>query len=153
MEAITALAGLIVNLIFGEALKEGGKALGKGVSAQVSQLINVIHQRLKNSGCDGVLLRAEQQPTESNVKALKAELIAQMENDDNFASQLLKMLKQLTKEDVNIQRMLVGIDAESIKAGNLRQDVTGEGSSVQEILSAVKVSNGIEIGDASQVKK
>ena len=70
MEPAT-LAVTVGTLFFSEALKEGSKALGKGVSDLAAKLIKTVRGKFKESGTEGVLIRAENDPTEKNVGATK----------------------------------------------------------------------------------
>ena len=58
MELVT-LATIITKLIFSEALKEGGKTLGKGVSEQVARLVTAIREKFKAVGTEGILTRVQ----------------------------------------------------------------------------------------------
>jgi len=49
MEPVSLTAAAIATLIFSEALKEGGKTLGQGISQQLAQLLNAIRQKLSKS--------------------------------------------------------------------------------------------------------
>ncbi|MFN6515667.1 MAG: hypothetical protein RMY29_014395 [Nostoc sp. CreGUA01] len=53
MEPVSLTAAAIATLIFSEALKEGGKTLGQGISQQVAQLLNAIRQKFQASGTEG----------------------------------------------------------------------------------------------------
>lgn len=131
MEPITLTAAAIATVFFSEAVKEGGKSLGTGVSKAVSQLIAVVHNKFKAAGTAGLLARAEKQPTEGNVNLVKAELAAQLEEDAGFAEQLKNLLAQLEAADMSQktsrgssveQEMLTDVKAQNIKLGNLSQE-------------------------------
>ncbi|MHC5732546.1 MAG: hypothetical protein ACYTXY_52530, partial [Nostoc sp.] len=62
MEPITLTATAIATLIFSEALKEGGKALGKGISEKVAQLLSAIREKFQTAGTEGLLTRAQENP-------------------------------------------------------------------------------------------
>ena len=46
-------AAVIVSLFFSEALKEGGKGLGKGVVDTFTKLVNTIREKFKVEGMEG----------------------------------------------------------------------------------------------------
>lgn len=100
MEPTTAIASVIATYILPEAFKEGGKALGKGASEKVIQLINTIQEKFTASGIVGLLTRAEENPTKDNIKKVEGELETQMQEDDNFANTLKELVKLLQSEGV-----------------------------------------------------
>jgi hypothetical protein len=131
MEPITTIATTIMTLIFGEALKEGGKTLGKSASDKIAQLVTTIRQRFKESGTESLLIRAEKQPTESNVAVVEAELITQMNGDEVFVSHLEEMLKQLEQLGVDHQVMISGIRAKTLEVkGDMSQKTSRGGDQV-----------------------
>ncbi len=111
MEPVTLTATAITTLIFSEALKEGGKALGKGVSEQVSQLLSAIRQKFRAVGTEGVLTRVQNQPTEQNKSMFQVELAAQMDEDEAFGKHLSELVKQLESAGVIRQVMAYDIEA------------------------------------------
>ena len=150
MEPVTLTAATITTLFFSEAIKEGGKSLGAGVSKIANQLITAVRDKFKQAGTVGLLTRAEQQPTEANVNLVKAELAAQMEEDSRFAMQLKELLSQLAAAGVVTQVMASGIVVSGdLEAKDMTQK-TSRGSSVeQEMLTDVKAQN-IRLGNLSQ---
>jgi hypothetical protein len=50
-------AAVIVSLFFSEAIKEGGKALGKGATDTFTQLISTIREKFRAEGTEGLLTR------------------------------------------------------------------------------------------------
>lgn len=150
MEPITLTAAAIATLFFSEAAKEGGKSLGAGISKLVSQLMTTVRNKFKAAGTEGLLARAEKQPTEANMTLVQGELVAQMEEDGEFATQLQELLSQLEAEGVVRQVMVSGIEvAGDLEAENMSQKASRGGSVEQEMLTNVKVQN-IRLGNLSQ---
>lgn len=150
MEPITAVAATIATLLFSEAAKEGGKSLGAGASKLVSQLMTTVHNKFKAAGTAGLLARTEKQPTEANMTLVQGELVAQMEEDGDFATQLQELLAQLEAAGVVRQVMASGIEvAGDLEAENMSQKASRGGSVEQEILTNVKAQN-IRLGNLSQ---
>jgi hypothetical protein len=150
MEPITAVASAVVTLLFSEAFKEGGKALGKGVSDQVAQLISTIHQKFQRAGTEGLIVRAEKQPTESNIAMVEAELVTQMEDDKTFANQLEKLIEQLERTGITRQVLASGIEASKVEVGDMTQKAK-QGRSVDQIMgSNLKVDGDVKFGDLNQ---
>jgi hypothetical protein len=147
MEPIAAIASTITTLIFGEALKEGGKALGKGVSDKIAQLITAIRQRFKESGTEGLLTRAEKQPTESNIAIVEAELVAQMSDDEIFTRQLEELVKQLEQAGVTRQVMVSGIKANTLEVkGDMIQRSSKDGSVDQVMGADLEIGGDVKFG-------
>lgn len=150
MEPITLTAATIATLFFSEALKEGGKSLGTGISKTVGQLIKAVRNKFKAAGTEGLLVRAEKQPTEPNVNLVEAELVAQMEEDERFATELRTLLAQLEAAGVVRMVMVSGVEvAGDLEAENMTQEVS-RGSSVEmEMVTKVKAQN-IKLGNLRQ---
>ncbi|MDZ7991790.1 MAG: hypothetical protein RM022_009425 [Nostoc sp. EfeVER01] len=150
MEPITFTATTIATVFFSEAVKEGGKSLGTGVSKMVSQLITTVRNKFKAAGTEGLLTRAEKQPTEANVNLVKAELAAQMEEDAGFAAELNDLLAQLQASDVVRQMIFRGIEVSgNLEAENITQKASRASSVEQEMFTDVKAQN-IRLGNLSQ---
>lgn len=150
MEPIALTAATISTLFFSEALKEGGKSLGAGISKLVTQLTTTIRDKFKLVGTEGLLARAEKQPTEANVNLVKAELVAQMEEDAGFATQLKELLSQLEAVGIVRQVMASGIEVVGdLEAEDMTQKANRSSSVEQEMLTDVKAQN-IRIGNLSQ---
>ena len=150
MEPITVVAATIATLFFSEAAKEGGKSLGAGASKLVSQFITTVRNRFKATGAERLLTRAEKQPTEANMNSVQAELVAQMEEDGEFANQLQELLAQMEAAGVVRQVMASGIEVVGdLEAEDMSQKASRGGSVEQEILTNVKAQN-IRLGNLSQ---
>lgn len=151
MEPLTLTAATIATLLFSEAVKETGKSLGAGASKLVSQLMTTVRSRFKATGTEGVLARAEKQPTEDNVKSVQTELVAQMKEDEGFATQVQELLAQLEAAGVVRQVMASGIEvAGDLELGDMSQKASRGGSVEQEMLTNVKAQKNIRSGSLSQ---
>jgi tetratricopeptide (TPR) repeat protein len=122
MEPVTLTAATIATLLFSEAIKEGGKSLGSAVSKVLGQLMAIVRQRFKAGGTEGLLARAEKQPTAANINLVQAELVAQMSEDEGFAAQLQDLLAQLEAAGAVRQVMASGIEVTGdFEAKEMRQ--------------------------------
>lgn len=149
MEPVT-LSIAVATLFFSEALKEGGKAFGKGSAGTVDQLFSKVRQKFQKAGTTGVLARAEQQPTESNIESVKRELVAQVEEDQVYANQLRELMVRLEQAGVVRQMMASGIDIDGeLEVESMRQTATRGGDVQQEMLTNMKAKS-IKLGDVSQ---
>ena len=142
---------VIVSLFFSEAIKEGGKALGKGVTDTFTELVNTIREKLRAEGTEGLLTRAQNQPTEVNKANLQDELQTQMDSDEAFANKLKSIVKQLQAQDQRIRQVVLGeIEVSGdLKAKDISQKATQGGAVEQEMLKQVKAQN-IDVGNLDQ---
>jgi hypothetical protein len=149
MEPVT-LAVTVATLFFSEALKEGGKALGKGVSDLTGTLIHTIRAKFKDTGTEGLLTRAEREPTPKNLEKVQDELANQLAEDDSYAAQVQDLVAQL--EVAGIVRQVMASDlkvAETLEAQNMRQEAAGGKNVEQRMLMGVEAKN-IKLGDLEQ---
>ncbi|MEH2301329.1 MAG: hypothetical protein V7K88_20620, partial [Nostoc sp.] len=109
MELVTLTAAGIATLIFSEALKEGGKTLGKGVSEKVAQLLNAIREKFQAAGTEGIMTRAQENPIEKNTSKFQDELETHMEEDKAFANRLQELMTQLKSNETINQIVLKGV--------------------------------------------
>ncbi|NER98081.1 MAG: hypothetical protein F6J86_30340 [Symploca sp. SIO1B1] len=151
MEPISLTATAIVTLIFSEAFKEGGKALGQGVSNKVKQLLSVIREKFKAEGTEGLLTRAQENPTERNQSRFNDELEAQMEEDAAFADRLSELIADLKSDERVNQIVLKGIKVKgSATVGDIDQQTTGDESVNQEAVVDVEVGGDLNVGNIKQ---
>lgn len=130
MEPITLTATLVAALI-------AGAATGVG-EATVTELSNHVHQRFRKEGKEGLLDRAKEEP-----EAIKAELISQMRDDQEYQNRLEKSL-----EAIGLTRQVVLSDIET-KGGVKVEDISLEdyGSYLLEqiVLSHLNTDKDIEV--------
>ncbi len=120
MEPITAT--VLISLLFSEAVKKSGKALGKGAAETFTKLVETIKEKLKTEGTEGLLTRVQNQPTETNKNKLKDELQTQIDGDSKFSQKLKKLVEELKKQAPTVQTMLSKIELSgNLKAGDLTQ--------------------------------
>jgi hypothetical protein len=150
MEPVTLTATAITTLIFSEALKEGGKALGQGVSEKVSKLFSAIRQKFRAVGTEGLLTRAQNQPTEHNKSIFQAELETQMSEDKAFTKHLSDLVKQL--ESAGVIRQLMARDIEA--KGTLElEDATQEamrGKDVEQTMAEKLKGGDVKLNNLNQ---
>jgi hypothetical protein len=149
MEPAT-LAVAVATLFFSEALKEGGKALGKSASELAAKLIDTVRGKFRESGTEGVLTRAENHPSQKHIDTVQDELATQMEEDESYAAQLQTLVNQLKAAGVVRQVMASGLEvAETLEAGAMTQTASGGEDVKQHMLTDVTAKN-IKIGDMKQ---
>lgn len=144
-------AAVIVSLFFSEALKEGGKALGKGVTDTFAKLVNTVREKLKAEGTEGLLKRAEKHPTEANKTKLQDELQTQIDTNSEFANQLKELVEQLQAQDEQIRQVILSeIELSGdLRAKDISQKSSRDGAVEQEMIKGVKATN-IDVGNLNQ---
>jgi hypothetical protein len=149
MEPAT-LAVAVATLFFSEAVKEGGKTLGKGVSDLAAKLIHTVRGKFKESGTEGVLNRAENNPTQKHIDTVQDELATQIEEDEGYAALLQDLVNQLKAAGVVRQVMASRLEVEeTLEAGAMTQTAAGGADVEQHMLTDVTAKN-IKIGDMKQ---
>jgi len=144
-------AAVIVSLFFSEAIKEGGKALTKGVTDTFAQFVNTIREKFRAEGMEGLLKRAENDPIEKNKEKLQDELQTQMDADEAFTNKLKELVQQLQAQDERIRQVVLSeIELTGdLKAKDIKQKATRDGSVSQEMVKGVKAQN-IDLGNLNQ---
>jgi hypothetical protein len=144
-------AAVIVSLFFSEAIKEGGKALGKGATDIFTQLVNIIREKFQAHSINGILTQAQNQPTETNKAIFQNVLQTQMDADEAFANKLKELLQQLQAQDERVRQVVLSeIEVSGdLKAKDISQKATRDGSVEQEMLKRVRATN-IDIRNLNQ---
>ncbi|MBD2341427.1 hypothetical protein H6G64_31245 [Calothrix sp. FACHB-156] len=144
-------AAVIVSLFFSEAIKEGGKALGKGAVDTFAHLVNTIREKFKAHSIDGILTQAQNQPTETNKAIFQTVLQNQIDADKEFANKLRELVQQLQAQDKNVRQVVLSeIEVTGdLKAKDISQKASRDGSVEQEMLKGVKATN-IDLGNLNQ---
>jgi hypothetical protein len=149
MEPVT-LAVAVATLFFSEALKEGGKALGKSVSELAGNLIHTVRDKFKDTGTEGLLTRAEHEPTPKTINMVQDELATQLAEDDGYAAQVQALVAQLEAAGVVRQVMASNLEvAETLRARSMTQEAAGGQDVDQRMLTHVKAKD-IDLGDLEQ---
>jgi ribosome-binding factor A len=98
-----------------------------------------------------LLTRAENQPTEANKIKLQDELQTQIDADEAFAQKLKELVQQLQSQDERIRQVILSeIELSGdLKAQDISQKATRDGSVEQEMIKGVKAVN-IDVGNLNQ---
>jgi hypothetical protein len=148
MEPVT-LAGTVAALFFSEMLKEGGKALGKSISDLAGKFIHTIRAKFQDAGTEGLLTRAEHDPSPKNLEKVQDELATQMAEDDSYAAQLQDLVAQLAAHEAVRQVMASGLKVKTLEAQSMTQRAADGTDVEQHMLTDVQVKN-IKIGEMKQ---
>jgi hypothetical protein len=146
---LTILAVTVATLFFSEALKEGGKALGKDVSDLAGKFIHTVRAKFKDAGTEGLLTRAENDLSPKNVEKVQEELATQMAEDGSYAAQLQDLVAQLTVHKMIRQEMARGLKVKTLEAQSMTQRAAGGTDVEQQMLTDVQAKH-IKIGEMKQ---
>jgi uncharacterized protein YajQ (UPF0234 family) len=149
MEPITTTA--IASVLIFKALEKGGEKLGEASANKISQLINVIREKFKAKGVEGLLAQVQENPTEANHSMFQMMLEMQASQDKKFAKQLEELVNELKSDKEVNQVFLHHIDVKGNTAiGNVEQIATPARSVTQEAATDLKVGGNLKIGDVKQ---
>lgn len=99
VEPLSVVAGAVTTLILPKVLEKVGEKIGEAAWEKSGQAIQTaretVQSKLQVAGTGGLLVRAETNPTEANMQVLQAELVSQMETDQEFAAQLQELVNQI----------------------------------------------------------
>jgi hypothetical protein len=150
MEPVTLTAAAIATLIFSEAFKEGGKALGKGISENLAQLLSAIREKFQTAGTEGIMTRAQENPIEKNTAKFQDELETQMEEDEAFANRLQELMTQLKSNETINQIVIKGVEVKGkAKVGDIDLAATRDGSVNQEAVVDAKFGDDLDLGNVN----
>jgi uncharacterized membrane protein YhiD involved in acid resistance len=149
----TILCSEVAKEIGKEALKDGAKSIGKTAFTQFKTLLTTIRTKFQKEGVEGILNRAQDNPTEEKHQTkLRDELEEQMSADKPFAEELKALIAQLKTEPEIEQILLKGIRVKgNAQIGDIEQSSDRTiGSIKQEALVDVEVQGNLTIGSVKQ---
>jgi len=133
-------AVVIVSLFLSEAIKEA-RPFTIGVTTVFSQLVHTIREKFKAEGTEGLLTRAENQPTDSNKTKFQDELQTHIDTDAVFFSTLEQLVEQLRSQDKTIDQIIL---SEIELSGDLKaQDISQKASGDLKQLKAQSLGSNL----------
>jgi hypothetical protein len=148
MEITTAVAAS--TLIF-KALEKSGEKLGEALLGKIGQLINLVLEKFKSKGVEGILTQVENNPTEANKHMFQMILEMQTSQDGIFAEKLKVLVDDLKSNSQVNQIFLKNIDvAGNAEIDNVSQVSTSTSSVNQEAATNLKLGGNLKIGNVKQ---
>lgn len=121
---IPVIAKAIISIILPTAVEKIGEKLGEVTLEKSGEVIQAARQavqtKLEKANSESLLKRAEENPTNNNIKVLEAELIGHMEDDKEFVKQLQDFVNQIQARSSSFQMFLDGLRAETFELENLK---------------------------------
>ena len=154
VEPLSLLAGAITTYIVPKALEKVGEKFGEATLAKSGAAIQAtrkaVQEKLSATQTAGVLMIAEAQPTETNLKLLETVLLTQMQQDQQFAEQLQALNQQIQAQTPGLQALLDTVRVRgNVEVGNVEQ-VSETGVTEQIVGRNLGVGSDLKIGDITQ---
>ena len=152
--SMSVLAGAVTTYVLPKALEKIGEKIGEAALAKSGEAItktrNAVQSKLQASGTVGLLKRAEDKPTEQNIQTLQAEIVNQMEEDQDFKTQLQDLLEHIQATSPSLQVVLDQVRIKGhLEIGDVKQ--TYEKGSAQQIVGRnLGVAGDVKIGNITQ---
>lgn len=155
VDPLSVVAGAVTTFILPKALEKVGEKIGEAAleksGAAIKATRETVQAKLQAAGTAGLLARAEEKPTESNIQVLQAELASQMEEDQAFAARLQELVNQIQAQSPSLQVILDGLRTTGrVELGNVKQVSEGQGSAKQLMGRNWDIGGDVKIGDISQ---
>ncbi len=97
------------------------------------------------------MTRVETNPTEANMQVLQAELVSQMETDQEFTAQLQELVNQIQSQSPAVQVILERLGVRGkLEVGKITQVKEGKSSDKQLIGRNWQVGGDAKVGDITQ---
>ena len=154
VEPLSLLAGAITTYIVPKALEKVGEKFGEATLAKSGAAIQAtrkaVQEKLSATQTAGVLVIAETEPTETNLKLLETVLLTQMRQDQQFAKQLQALNQQIQASAPGLQAVLDTVRVRgNVEVGNVEQ-VSETGVTEQIVGRNLGVGGDLKIGDITQ---
>jgi hypothetical protein len=155
VDPLSVVAAAVTTLILPKAVEKIGEKIGEAVWEKSGQVIQTAHQtvqtKLQAAGTGGLLTRAEANPTEANMQVLEAELISQMEQDQEFAARLQELVHQIQSQSPAVQVILDKLRIRGkLDVGNIKQIKEGQTSAKLLLGRDWQVGSDAKVGDITQ---
>lgn len=154
VDPLSLLAGAVTTYIVPKALEKVGEQIGQAALTQGGAAIQAtrkaVREKLQSTHTDGVLTIAEANPNPTNLKTLETILLGQMQQDQQFASQLEALVQQIQAQSPRLQVVLDTVRAMgNVEIGNIEQ--ISEGGSAEQVVGRnLGVKGDLKIGDTTQ---
>jgi histidyl-tRNA synthetase len=146
-----AVASATVRMLCDEAVKEIGKGFGKAVSEKAGQLTELVRAKFFKEGTEGLIVRAEQQPTDKNIEKATDELVTLLQQDTEFEGQVRTLLRELEQAGLTRQMMLSNAQFKgTLEVGDMKQTKKPGTPGDQIMASGITVEQDATFGNLTQ---
>ncbi|MGB2925782.1 MAG: hypothetical protein WBB82_10820 [Limnothrix sp.] len=111
----------------------------------------MVRAKFRAEDVAGKITKAEAEPSAKNVDRFQTELAQLLEDDQEFAAQLQKILATL-EQDVTVKQVLLkNLDViGDAEIGNVKRQASSGENVSQEAIADIKVGGNLKIGDVDQ---
>jgi hypothetical protein len=149
--SISIVASTVALMFFNEAVKEAGKGFGKVVSEKAGQLTELVRAKFSKEGTEGLIVRAEQQPTDKNIEKATDELAILLQQDTEFEGQVRALLNDLKEAGLTRQMMLSNAQFKGkLEVGDMKQTKKPGTPGDQIMASGITVEQDAKFGNLTQ---
>ena len=155
VDPLSMVAGVVTTIILPKALDKVGEKVGGTVWDKSGEVIQAVRQavqgKLQSAGTGSLLLRAEANPSPANTQVLQAEIVSQMELDQDFTAQLQAFVNQIQSQSPSVQVILEELRVRGkLEIGNMKQVNENQNSAQQSIGKNWLVGGDAKVGDITQ---
>ncbi|ACC85237.1 hypothetical protein [Nostoc punctiforme] len=155
IDPVSLVAGVVTTVLLPKALEKVGEKIGETAwdkSAEAIQNVReTVQAKLQTAGTTGLLTRAETNPNEVNTQVLQAEIVTQMQEDQDFATKLQELVKQMQSQSPTVQVILKELRVRGkVEIGNIKQINEGQSNAQQKFGKNWQVGGDVKVGDVTQ---
>jgi len=155
VDPLSVVAGVVTTIILPKALEKIGHKIGETTWDKSGEAIQSVREtvqsKLQATGTSGLLSRVETNPTEVNTQVLQAEIITQMKEDQDFATKLQELVKQIQSQSPTVQVILEELRVKGkLEIGNIKQVKEGQNNAQQTFGKNWQLDGDVKVGDVTQ---
>jgi hypothetical protein len=155
VDPLSMVAGVVTTIMLPKALEKVGEKVGETVWDKSGEAIQAVRQvvqgKMLSAGTKGLLTRAEANPNETNTQVLQAEIITQMQEDQNFATKLQELVQEIQSQSLTVQVILEELRVRGkVEIGNIKQVNEGQSNAQQTFGKNWQVAGDVKVGDVTQ---
>lgn len=155
IDPLSVIAGVVTTVLLPKALEKVGEKIAETAwdkSAEAIQNVReTVQAKLQTAGTAGLLTRADADPTEANTQILQAEIVTQMQEDQDFATKLQELVKQMQSQSPTVQVILEELRVRGkLEIGNIKQVNEGQSNTEQTFGKNWQVGGDVKVGDVTQ---
>lgn len=149
------MAGVVTTIILPKALEKVGEKVGETAWDKSGEAIQSVREtvqaKLQAAGTASLLTRVEANPTEANTQVLQAEIVTNMKEDQDFATKLQELVKQMQSQSPTVQVILEELRVRGkVEIGNIKQVNEGQNNAQQTFGKNWHVGSDVKVGDVTQ---
>ncbi|MBD2616324.1 Fis family transcriptional regulator [Nostoc punctiforme FACHB-252] len=155
IDPVSVVAGVVTTVLLPKALEKVGEKIGETTWDKSTEAIQIVREtvqaKLQTAGTAGLLTRVEANPNEANTQVLQAEIVTQMQEDQDFATKLQELVKKMQSQSPSVQVILEELRVRGkVEIGNIKQVNEGQSNAKQTFGKNWQVGGDVKVGDVTQ---